>query len=120
MIIIAPRRTRSLRPPESGSNSGGPAGVVSGVAVGVDIGWSFGGELVDGEDGGSVGDGVAGADVGVRVGTVCRSGLCPGAAHRSAPAINPTISTPSNPSPNMTLCIFIVSSPHGLHACKRY
>ena len=77
-----------------------------GVGVGVGVGWAVGGGLV-GAGGGFAGAGVFG--LGVRVGTVCRSGLCPGAAHRSGPAVNPTISIPNSTSQSMTL--FIASSP---------
>jgi len=104
-IIAAPRYRRMLHPPASGriGCDDDPARVAfeavddTARAVGVDIGWVVGG------GGGSVGDGT-----GVGDGTVCRSGLCPGAAHRSGPAVNPTISIPNSTSQSIPL--FIASS----------
>jgi len=56
-----------------------------------------------------VGFGVDGAGDGVRVGTVpCRTSLCPGAAHSSGPAVNPTTSIPSSTISQIT-SLFILS-----------
>lgn len=66
-----------------------------GSTVAVAIGCAVGGGLV-GVRGGSVGIGVVGGDVGVRVGTVCRSGACPGAAHRSGPTVKAIASIPNS------------------------
>jgi hypothetical protein len=53
---------------------------------------SAGGALV-GSDGGCVGAGTVGNGLGIRVGTVCRSGFCPGAAHKTGCTANTVIST---------------------------
>lgn len=94
-----------LRPPASGKSgfddspgSASPEGAGE-VARAVGVGT---GDL-SGGGGGNVG--VGGGGVGVRVGTVCRSGHCPGAAHRSEPVANPTINIPNNRPQNTYLFI---------------
>jgi hypothetical protein len=68
-------------------------------AVGVGIGSVVGG------DGSSVGDGT-----GVRVGTVCRAGLCPGAAHKSGPVISATVNITNSTIQSIAFFLFMASS----------
>ena len=99
-----------LRPPASGKSGAGASpetaasespdsivGVASdtGVELGL-LGLDFVGD--------AVGSGVS-VFTGVRVGTVCRAGLCPGAAQRSGPAINPTTNSPKSASHSLHLVL---------------
>lgn len=69
------------------------------------MGSGVGGGIV-GTGGGSVG----GLGVGVRVGTVCRDGLCPGAAHRSGPVVSAvTISIPRTMSQRVRFLFMALS-----------
>ncbi len=115
-----------LRPPASGrSGLDDPvAGMFSdGVAVGVravDVGL---GSLV----GRGVGVSVGGDAVGVRVGTVWRAGLCPGAAHRPGPATSPSVSIPSTTIQSVSFFIALspkqlgtsYSCPQFYHVCRK-
>jgi hypothetical protein len=100
-IIVTPSERWGLSPPASGKSGSEtcPAGVTPTVAVGTGVGGFAGGLLVGGTDRVSVG----GGSVGVLVGTVCRAGFCPGAAHRAGPAANPSTSIPNSTSPNVIL-----------------
>jgi hypothetical protein len=115
MIVATPRGRWTLGPPAPGKRgvdspskavtagrADGVAGGGSGVAVerglsGFDVG------------GGLVGSGVAGPS-GVLVGTVCRAGLCPGAAHRSGLRVMAAISTPTRIAHSPYLLLLIAVS----------
>jgi hypothetical protein len=104
-IIAALRYRRMLHPPASGriGCDDDPARVASEAvddiarAVGVGIGWVVGG------GGGSVGDGT-----GVGDGTVCRAGLCPGAAHRSGPFTSAIVNVTDSTSQNTAFFLFML------------
>ncbi|MDY7076354.1 MAG: hypothetical protein SXV54_05460 [Chloroflexota bacterium] len=117
MLIAAPRYRRVLHPPASGriGSDNAPAWVESETvdniarAVGVGIGWVVGSGLVGGV-GFFVGDGDGdgGNGDGVRVRTVCRAGLCPGAAHRSGPAISAIAIIADSTSQNTDFFLFML------------
>jgi hypothetical protein len=106
-IIAALRYRRMLHPPASGriGSDDAPAWAASETvddiarAVGVGIG------LVVGGGGDSVGDGPGD---GVCVGTVCRAGLCPGAAHKSGPVISAIVNVTDSTSQSTAIFLFML------------
>lgn len=67
--------------------------------------------------GGSVGEGSVVGGIGVIVGTVCRKGLCPGAAHSSGPVVSPTIDVASSASSSMPMFRLIMPSVGSIVPC---
>jgi hypothetical protein len=53
----------------------------------------------------------------VRVGIVCRYGLCPGAAHMLEPVASPTSSAPKSASISVTIPRFITLSLDSIVPC---
>jgi hypothetical protein len=97
--IAAPSGRRALRPPAPGKR--GPKDPPAGTAGrGVDVA----GAAVGAGDGFFCGSG-GGGGCGVRVGTVCRAGLCSAAAHISGPVANPTITIPRTTTQSTILFI---------------
>ena len=75
-------------------------GVVGGSCVGRDVGFV----------GFFVGGGSVGGDSGVRVGIVCRNGLCPDEAHSSGPAIIPMIAVATSADSSIHIVRFMMLS----------